>query len=189
VSGKFCKRRWDGWSFSVTRSTRRCRLPLRVSNEFAALGARVQPGKTPMRIRRIMISAALAAGFAALPLSIAKAQYSPDHRQPTAKRTTDQLNREELTRLQSGNGYPPYYWASGSPSGWGSGYPWGWGSAYPWGWGWGYPACSSPFPLFWPFCVAGAVVGTAAMIVTAPFRAVPVASPYYYPPPYYYGPR
>jgi hypothetical protein len=132
-----------------------------------------------MRIRRIMISAALAAGFAALPLSIAKAQYSPDHRQPTAKRTTDQLNREELTRLQSGNGYPPYYWASGSPSGWGSGYPWGWG----------YPACSSPFPLFWPFCVAGAVVGTAAMIVTAPFRAVPVASPYYYPPPYYYGPR
>ena len=38
------------------------------------------------------------------------------------------------------------------------------------------------FPLEWPFCVAGAVVGTAATIVTAPFR------PYYYPYyPYYYG--
>jgi hypothetical protein len=42
--------------------------------------------------------------------------------------------------------------------------------------------------------VAGAVVGTAAMIVTAPFRAVTGAPPYYYAPgyyapPYYYGPR
>ena len=38
------------------------------------------------------------------------------------------------------------------------------------------------FPLEWPFCVAGAVVGTAATIATAPFR------PYYYPYyPYYYG--
>jgi hypothetical protein len=64
-----------------------------------------------------------------------------------------------------------------------------------------------PFPLFWPFCVAGAIVGTAATIVAAPF--VPLtAPPYYYgyygrpyyaPPPYYapgyyappydYGPR
>ncbi len=46
-----------------------------------------------------------------------------------------------------------------------------------------YPPCS-PFPLFWPFCIAGAVVGTAATIVTAPFRAV-AGRPYYYPPPYY----
>jgi hypothetical protein len=57
-----------------------------------------------------------------------------------------------------------------------------------------YPACSSPFPLFWPFCVVGAVVGTAAMIVTAPVRALTGAPPYYYAPgyyapPYYYGPR
>ena len=43
-----------------------------------------------------------------------------------------------------------------------------------------YPC--SPFPLFWPFCVAGAVVGTAATIATAPIRAV-VGPPY----PYYYG--
>jgi len=34
-----------------------------------------------------------------------------------------------------------------------------------------YPPCS-PFPLFWPFCVAGAIVGTAATIVTAPFVAL-----------------
>src|SRR5271165_2061261 len=55
--------------------------------------------------------------------------------QPTAQGTTDQLNREELARLQSGNGYSPHYWASGSPP-WGSGWgnPWGWD--YPWGWGW-----------------------------------------------------
>jgi hypothetical protein len=94
-----------------------------------------------MRIRRITISAAFAAGLAALPLSTAKAQYY-------------------------------------------------------------YPPCS-PFPLFWPFCVAGAVVGTAAIIVTAPVRALTGAPPYYYgyygqpyyPPPgyhaapYYSGPR
>ena len=43
-----------------------------------------------------------------------------------------------------------------------------------------YPC--NPFPLFWPFCAAAAVVGTAGMIVTAPFRAA------YYPPPPYYGP-
>jgi hypothetical protein len=47
-----------------------------------------------------------------------------------------------------------------------------------------YPPCS-PFPLAWPFCVAGAVVGTAAMIVTAPFRALAGAPPFYYG---YYGP-
>ena len=43
-----------------------------------------------------------------------------------------------------------------------------------------------PFPLFWPVCAAGAIVGTAGAIVTAPFRA-----PYYYPyygQPYYYPP-
>ena len=45
------------------------------------------------------------------------------------------------------------------------------------------------FPLFWPFCVAGAVVGTAAMIVTAPFQALTGTPPYYYAPPYYGGPR
>jgi hypothetical protein len=63
------------------------------------------------------------------------------------------------------------------------------------------PPCT-PFPLTWPFCVAGAVVGTAATIVSAPFRAA-AGYPYYYgsppapyyrpPPPYYpppyYGPR
>ncbi|HEX3864789.1 MAG TPA: hypothetical protein VHY35_24150 [Stellaceae bacterium] len=44
------------------------------------------------------------------------------------------------------------------------------------------------FPLFWPFVAATAVVGTAAAVATAPFRAF--ASPYYYraPPPYYYRP-
>ncbi|MFZ3234000.1 MAG: hypothetical protein WA184_01355 [Stellaceae bacterium] len=47
-----------------------------------------------------------------------------------------------------------------------------------------YPPCS-PFPLFWPFCVVGAVVGTAAAVVTAPFRALAGAPPFYYP---YYGP-
>lgn len=66
-----------------------------------------------------------------------------------------------------------------------------------------YPPCS-PFPLFWPFCVAGAIVGTAAAIVTAPVRALTGAPPYYYgyywspyypvpgyyaAPYYYYGPR
>jgi hypothetical protein len=63
-----------------------------------------------------------------------------------------------------------------------------------------YPPCS-PFPLFWPFCVVGAVVGTAATIVTAPFVALtappyyygyygrPYYPPGYYAPPYYYGPR
>jgi len=42
-----------------------------------------------------------------------------------------------------------------------------------------YPPCS-PFPLFWPFCLAGAVLGTAATFVAAPFVALTV-------PPYYYG--
>jgi len=41
------------------------------------------------------------------------------------------------------------------------------------------PPCT-PFPLTWPFCIVGAAVGTAATIVSAPFRA---ASGY----PYYYG--
>jgi hypothetical protein len=137
-----------------------------------------------MRTRRITISAVFAGGLAALPLSTAEAQYYPHQQQPTAKGTTDQLNREEFARLQSGSVYSPYYWASGSR--------WGWD--YAWGGGQGYPACSSPFPLFWPFCVADAVVGTAAMIITAPFRAVTGAPPYYYAPgyyapPYYYGPR
>lgn len=59
-----------------------------------------------------------------------------------------------------------------------------------------YPPCS-PFPLFWPFCIVGAVVGTAAAIVTAPFAALAPPPPYYYgyygrpfypPPPRYYPP-
>jgi len=41
------------------------------------------------------------------------------------------------------------------------------------------------FPLEWPFCVAGAVVGTAAAIATAPFRPYPYYYPYYYGTPYY----
>jgi hypothetical protein len=87
-----------------------------------------------MRIRRIAVSAAFAAGLAALPVANAEAQY--------------------------------------------------------------YPPCS-PFPLFWPFCVAGAIVGTAATIVAAPFVALTAPPPYYYgyygrpyyPPPPYSGPR
>ena len=75
-----------------------------------------------MRIRQIAVSAALAAGLAALPLATAPAQYY-------------------------------------------------------------YPPPCSPFPLAWPFCVAGAVVGTAAAIVTAPFVAL-TGAPYYYG---YYG--
>jgi len=65
-----------------------------------------------------------------------------------------------------------------------------------------YPACS-PFPLEWPFCVVGAVLGTTAMIVTAPIRALigapplyyggyygqPYYPPAFYPPPVYYPPR
>ena len=42
------------------------------------------------------------------------------------------------------------------------------------------PPCT-PFPLTWPFCVVGAVVGTAAAVVSVPFRAAA-------PPPYYYAP-
>jgi len=57
------------------------------------------------------------------------------------------------------------------------------------------PPCT-PFPLTWPICVAGAVVGTAAAVVSAPFRAVaappyyygPAPARYYYPPPPYYPP-
>jgi hypothetical protein len=49
------------------------------------------------------------------------------------------------------------------------------------------PPCT-PFPLTWPFCIVGAVVGTAATVVSAPFRA---AAPYpygYYQQPYYGAP-
>jgi hypothetical protein len=49
-----------------------------------------------------------------------------------------------------------------------------------------YPPFCSPFPLAWPFCVAGAILTTAAIIVTAPFRALTGAPPFgYYGPPYY----
>lgn len=65
-----------------------------------------------------------------------------------------------------------------------------------------YPPCS-PFPLAWPFCAAGAVVGVAADIVTSPVWLLSGAPPPFYPPrysapayyapppppPYYYGPR
>ena len=56
-----------------------------------------------------------------------------------------------------------------------------------------YPPCS-PFPLEWPFCVAGAVLDIAATIVTAPIRLLTGAPPFgyygppYYPPPAYYPP-
>ena len=49
-----------------------------------------------------------------------------------------------------------------------------------------YPPCN-PFPLSWPFCIAGAAVGTAATIATAPFYAV-AGEPYYYYGQPYYGP-
>ena len=41
-----------------------------------------------------------------------------------------------------------------------------------------YTACN-PFPLSWPFCIAGAAVGTAAAIATVPFRAA-AGYPYNY---------
>ena len=47
-----------------------------------------------------------------------------------------------------------------------------------------YPPCN-PFPLSWPFCIAGAAVGTAAAIATAPFQAAAWGPYYYYGPPYY----
>jgi len=50
-----------------------------------------------------------------------------------------------------------------------------------------YPAPCNPFPLSWPFCIAGAAVGTAATIATAPFYAVAGAPYYYYGQHYYYG--
>jgi hypothetical protein len=44
-------------------------------------------------------------------------------------------------------------------------------------------------PLFLPFAVAGAVLGTAAAIVTAPFAYSPYYGPgYYTPAPVYYDP-
>ena len=61
-----------------------------------------------------------------------------------------------------------------------------------------YPVCS-PFPLEWPFCVAGAVLDIAATIVTTPIRLLTGAPPFGYygapithrrpiPPPPYYAP-
>ena len=46
-----------------------------------------------------------------------------------------------------------------------------------------YPYPCNPFPLFWPFCAAAAVIGGVGAIVTAPFRGA--FYPYY--PGYYYG--
>ena len=52
-----------------------------------------------------------------------------------------------------------------------------------------YEPCS-PFPLALPFCVAGAIVGTAATIATAPFWVLSGMPPYgYYAPPYYPAPN
>jgi len=61
-----------------------------------------------------------------------------------------------------------------------------------------YPYPCHPFPLFWPFCAVGAIVGGVGAIVTAPFRGAfypyypgyYYGSPwsYYYPGPYYGGP-
>ena len=59
-----------------------------------------------------------------------------------------------------------------------------------------YLPCS-PFPLEWPFCAVGAILTIAAIIITAPLRALTVAPPFYYgygpppyyPPPPYYAPR
>lgn len=59
-----------------------------------------------------------------------------------------------------------------------------------------YYAPCSPFPLAWPFCAAGAIVGAAATIATAPFWLLAGAPPYayghyappYYPAPSYYAP-
>ncbi len=53
-----------------------------------------------------------------------------------------------------------------------------------------YSPCSAN-PLAWPFCIAGAVVETAATIATAPFWLLAGAPPYssgYYAPPYYPAP-
>jgi hypothetical protein len=47
-----------------------------------------------------------------------------------------------------------------------------------------YPC--DPFPLSWPFCIAGAAVGTAATVASIPFAAS--TYPYYYYRPYYYRP-
>lgn len=49
-----------------------------------------------------------------------------------------------------------------------------------------YYAPCSPFPLAWPFCIAGAALATAATIAATPFWLLAGAPPYgYYPPPYY----
>ena len=40
-----------------------------------------------------------------------------------------------------------------------------------------YPYPCNPFPLFWPFCAAAAIVGGVGAIVTAPFRGT--FYPYY----------
>jgi hypothetical protein len=47
-----------------------------------------------------------------------------------------------------------------------------------------YSACPAN-PLAWPFCIAGAAVGTAAAIATVPLQAVAGVPYYYYPEPYY----
>src|SRR5579862_9863480 len=48
----------------------------------------------------------------------------------------------------------------------------------------------APCPVLFPLCIPFAVVGAAATVATAPFRAIAGAPPYYYAPPpaYYYPP-
>jgi hypothetical protein len=46
-----------------------------------------------------------------------------------------------------------------------------------------YPPCA--FPLAWPFCAAGVIVGTAANVATAPIWLLSGSPPPFYPPRYY----
>jgi hypothetical protein len=51
-----------------------------------------------------------------------------------------------------------------------------------------YSPCAAN-PLAWPFCIAGAIVGTAATIAAAPFWLLAGTPPYgYYAAPSYYAP-
>jgi hypothetical protein len=52
-----------------------------------------------------------------------------------------------------------------------------------------YYAPCSPFPLTWPFCAAGAIVGAAVDIATAPVWLLSGAPPPFSPAAGYYGPR
>jgi hypothetical protein len=99
---------------------------------LAGLGrAGSKPGD-PMRIRRITISVAFAAGLATLPLSPAEAQSNPSQSNPSQS-NPPQSNPPQSNPPQSN---PPQ---SNPPQSNPAQY---------------YPPCS-PFPLEWPFCVVG----------------------------------